>query len=781
MADLFGSDTTTLDQTTRDFVRVAVERSVDRYPSGLLYAVPEGLKIEPGHRVLVPLGRGDHRVAGTVVDRLDAGGADEEGVPPEKIKPLLGRADDLPPLPGELITLARWIASYYACPIGIVLASIVPAAVRKGVGATSRLLVRPAEPRPDPLPRLGKTQRAMFDAISATPEADLPISSADLAEQTGIGGTAVLRRLEELGLVHLEKVTTIEARAKAGSGLADRTVTLNRHQEAAVTAIGATLGGGFSSHLLFGVTGSGKTEVYLRLVGDVLAAGRTALVLVPEIALTPQTTARFLARFHGVPAAVLHSGLTAAQRHQEWRRAASGEARIVLGARSALFAPIPDATLGLVVVDEEHDPSYKQDQAPRYHGRDAAIRRAQLADCPIVLGSATPSLESWHNATIAGRHALHRLPERAPGLRLPTVEIVDFAEERRHFTTPGVRLIGPRLGTAIARTLGDGGQVLLLLNRRGYANYIACPDQRCGWIMTCDQCDVGMVCHQASGAVKDRWVRCHHCDAQLRLPTTCPLCSKRTTVFGLGTQRVEEELGRLHPHLAAEGAMVRVDSDALHTADDFHDVLERFRTGAIKLLAGTQMIAKGLDFPGVRLVGVVNADTSINLPDFRAAERTFQLVSQVVGRCGRGDEVGRAVLQTFQPDAPAIRRAAEHDFEAFATRELADRTRFGLPPFRRMIRIVVRDPGESAALTHAEELRRRLETIGVPEGIELRGPMPCAIARIAGRYRMQLEILADTPGHASRFLAAARTGGAFSGALALGESVAVDVDPTSLM
>ena len=333
MADLFGSDTPTLDQTDRDFVRVAVERSVDRYPSGLLYAVPDGLDIEPGHRVLVPLGRGDHRVAGTVVDRLDAAGAAEEGVPPEKIKPLLGRADDLPPLPGELITLARLIASYYACPIGIVLASIVPAAVRKGVGATSRMLVRPAEPRPDPLPRLGKTQRAMFDAIAATPEADLPISSADLAEQTGIGGTAVLRRLEELGLVHLEKVTTIEARAKAGSGLADRTVTLNRHQEAAVAAIGSTLGGGFSSHLLFGVTGSGNTEVYLRLVGDVLAAGRTALVLVPEIALTPQTTARFLARFHGVPAAVLHSGLTAAQRHQEWRRAASGEARIVLGAR----------------------------------------------------------------------------------------------------------------------------------------------------------------------------------------------------------------------------------------------------------------------------------------------------------------------------------------------------------------------------------------------------------------------------------------------------------------
>ncbi|MEE2973477.1 MAG: primosomal protein N', partial [Planctomycetota bacterium] len=299
-------------------------------------------------------------------------------------------------------------------------------------------------------------------------------------------------------------------------------------------------------------------------------------------------------------------------------------------------------------------------------------------------------------------------------------------------------------------------------------------------VMTCEHCDAGMVCHQAVGDLRQRWVRCHHCDAQLRLPRQCPLCEKRTTVFGLGTQRVEEELARLHPRLAAAGSLVRVDSDALHGSDEFHDVLERFRHGDIRLLAGTQMIAKGLDFPGVRLVGVVNADTSINLPDFRAAERTFQLVSQVVGRCGRGRDVGRAIVQTLQPDAPAIRRAAEHDFEAFAERELDDRVRFGLPPARRMARIVVRDGGETAARELAGTLRDRLASLA-DDGLEIRGPLPCAIARIAGRYRVQIELLAETPGTIARFLTDVREHRIFEGPLALGEAVAIDVDPTSLM
>lgn len=781
MHGLFGSEDETpdLDPAGRTLVRVAVERSVDRYPSGLLYALPEGLEAGPGSRVTVPLGRGDSPVPGTVVEVLPPDSPAREELDPARIKAVIGLLGDQPPLPGELLELARWIAAYYACPIGPTLASLVPAAVRKGIGRIDRMLVRPVQPPPERQPRLGERQRAVMEALLEVPTDELPILSSDLAERTGVTGVAVLRRLEELELIETRAVSTIEARARAGSAIADRTVTLNPEQQQAVDAISGTIGRGFSSHLLFGVTGSGKTEVYLRLVEAVLEAGRSAMVLVPEIALTPQTTARFLARFDRVPAAVLHSGLTAAQRHQEWRKAADGEARIVLGARSALFAPVPDGTLGLIVVDEEHDASYKQDQAPRYHGRDAALRRGQIADCPVVLGSATPSLESWQNATTIGRHQLHRMPRRAPGLRLPTVEIVDFAEERRQPTEAGVRLIGPRLARAISTTLDQDGQVLLLLNRRGYANYIACPDHRCGWVMTCEHCDAGMVCHQAEGSLRQRWVRCHHCEAQLRLPPQCPLCSKRTVVFGLGTQRVEEELARLHPRLAADGAMVRVDSDAMHTSDDFHDVLGRFRDGRIRLLAGTQMIAKGLDFPGVRLVGVVNADTSMNLPDFRASERTYQLVSQVVGRCGRGEDVGRAVVQTLQPDAPAIRRAAEHDYEAFADRELADRERFGLPPVRRLVRILVRHGGESEAEGLAEELVRRLQALD-GEGIEMRGPHPCAIARIAGRYRLQIELLADSPGHATRFLANARAAGVFTGPVALGEAVAVDVDPVSL-
>ena len=783
MSSLFPEpdDPTPAPPAAEAYVRVAVERGVDRYPSGLLYGVGVGFDVQPGHRVRVPLGSQSNLVTGTVVERVEADALSTEGVDPSRVRMIAGRADDLPPLPRELIDLASWISSYYVCPIGIVLGSMIPAAVRRGTGMTRQLLVSPRHPRPDPLPRLGTNQRAVLAALDDTAEDEFPILAKTLTDRAGVSGRAVLKRLAELELIELEVTTSVQARARVGSGISDRAVELNVDQDHAVRDIAATLGDGFATHLLFGVTGSGKTEVYLRVVEQVLAKGLTAMVLVPEIALTPQTTARFLTRFADANAAVLHSGLTAAQRHAEWRRAATGEANLVLGARSALFAPIPDGRLGLVVVDEEHDPSFKQDQAPRYHGRDAAIRRAQLAGCPIVLGSATPSLESWHNATIANRYRLHRLPKRAPGLRLPKVTVVDFAEERRRPGPDGVRLIGPRLGHAIARTLGDGGQVMLLLNRRGYANYVGCPDHRCGWTMTCDHCDAGMICHQSSGEIRERWVRCHHCEAQLRLPANCPLCGKRSVVFGLGTQRVEEELRRLHPDLVLENALVRVDSDSLHTGDDFTRVLERFRAGEIRLLAGTQMIAKGLDFPGVRLVGVVNGDTSINLPDFRAAERTFQLVAQVVGRCGRGEASGEAVIQTLHPDAPAIRRAAEHDFEAFAHRELQDRLRFGLPPGRRLARVIVRESEEDTTLRLAEELQRRLLPLVSTEHVELRGPWPCAIARIAGRHRMQIEVLATSGGELAKFLAEARSRGVFTNPLALGERVVIDVDPTSLM
>ncbi|MFZ9881933.1 MAG: replication restart helicase PriA, partial [Phycisphaerales bacterium] len=546
---------------------------------------------------------------------------------------------------------------------------------------------------------------------------------------------------------------------------------------AAVDAIATDLGR-FTQHLVFGVTGSGKTEVYIRLLERCVASGKRAMLLVPEISLTPQTVGRIAGCLVHAKVAVLHSGLTDAQRNQQWQLLAEGGADVVVGARSAIFAPIPDGSLGLVIVDEEHEPGYKQDSAPRYHGRDAAIRRAQIAKCPVVLGSATPSLESWVNAVERKVSRLHRLPERAPGLAVAKVTVVDFAAERREVRDRRVTLIGPTLRSAMQRTLDEGGQVLLLLNRRGYANYIACTDPRCDWMLTCDACDAGMVCHvDATGAARRSYVRCHHCLAEQLLPKTCPDCGKPVTVFGLGTQRVEEELTRLFPALVEGDTMLRVDSDTMQTAAHFHRALERFGKGEVKVLMGTQMIAKGLDFPNVRLVGVVSADTALSLPDFRASERTFQLVSQVAGRAGRGEKPGRAIIQSFEPDAPSIRLAAAHDYERFAAQELEDRRQFRLPPYRRLARLVLRHPGETECAERAAALAEALRRIvgGGFSGVEVQGPSICPIARISGKYRRQIELFAESASDLTKVLAAARS----EGLLKLGEELAVDVDAIS--
>lgn len=755
---------------------VAVERGVDLFPEGLTYAVPEGLDgVREGVRVSVPLGRGDQATRGTVVSISDL---PPEGVDPSRIKPVLGLADERAPLTPHLIDLAHWISRYYLCPIGITLQSMLPAAVRREVGLVTTTFIEMA-PSPPPVARLGPKQRAVLAILEARPADAGPIELQSLAREAGLASPAAIRSMLSKGLL----VATTK-REVTGRELPDRAAALPRpdltvEQSTVVEAVGAALGQGFSRHLLYGVTGAGKTEVYLRLIEQTVEAGKVALLLVPEIALTPQTIARLLARFPTVPVSILHSGLTAAQRHRQWTLAAEGAARIVTGARSAIFAPIPDGELGLVIVDEEHDPSYKQDQAPRYHGRDVAIRRAQLAGCPVLLGSATPSLETWLNATSRGLIELHRLSKRAPGLNVPKVEVVDFARERRFFGDRRVHLIGPTLATGLRRCLDEGGQALLLLNRRGYANYIACSDQRCGWIKTCTECDAGMVCHRPEhrDGPGPEFLRCHHCGTEQRVPRSCPECGKTVTVFGLGTQRVEEELRRILPDLDDADAIVRVDSDSMDAPGDFHRVLGRFGEGSIRVLLGTQMIAKGLDFPGVRLVGVINADTALNLPDFRAAERTFQLVSQVAGRCGRGEGAGRAIVQTFQPDAPAIRLAALHRFEAFAEGELADRTRFGLPPVRRMARVLLRDEDLAAAEASAKELADRLASLSQAEGVELRGPATCPIARIAGRHRLQIELLADDAASIQRLLQRARA----ERWIRPGEKMAVDVDPVALL
>lgn len=796
---------------------VVVERGIDRPGvSGLSYRVPSDMQdLRVGERVEVPLGKSDSRVQGLVVE-VGAPVPMAKGLP-VRLKAISRRLGSA--FPGSLVELGHWIARYYCCPLGMVLASMVPAAVKKQTGQVTRVLLERVGPGPPgPLdtevsagPKLSRLAAAAWDKISRLDSGAFPISAKELAQLIEVPTVGPVNRLVAAG--RLREVTRESVRATGWMGQTNpggearpRAHRLTTDQEACVGAVVATLGT-FSPHLLRGVTGSGKTEVYLSVLERVIGRGESAIVLVPEISLTPQTAGRFLARFGAVGVAVLHSGLTASQRHQQWKRVQDGEARVVVGARSAVFAPLGargDAgvrsPLGLIVVDEEHDQSYKQDQLPRYHARDVAVRRAQLAGCPVVLGSATPSLESWHNAAILKRFILLELPERVGGGVLPRVEVVDLAEERRARTGPDARLlhgIGPRLEHAVGQTLDTGGQVILLLNRRGYANYICCPDQRCGWVMTCSYCDVTMVFHRGGGQTGKRdsvgsrgalpaLCRCHHCLAEQALPTVCPVCSKQINTFGFGTQRLEEELARKFPELVEGRTMLRLDADTMSRAADYFEALDRFASGEIRVLLGTQMIAKGLDFPNVRLVGVINADTALNLPDFRSTERTFQLVSQVAGRAGRGDHGGLAardtvIVQTFNPREAAIEFAAHHDYRGFAERELAMRAATGLPPIGRMARIVCRDEdpakAQGAAARIAAALREGAGDDGPESGLRVRGPMACPISRIAGHFRVAVEIAAPTAAIIQVGLARVRS----MGLVKSDEHTAVDVDPVALL
>lgn len=752
------------------YARIAVERSLDRFPDGLTYAIPRELSdLETGERVLVPLGRGDSPTPGYVIDRTDAPGTD-----PEAVKWILRRDGSAHGLPSELMALAQWVSRYYQSPLGMTVAAMLPSAVRRGVGSVNRRLVDRAEQPPGQHAATTKQQQVL-DVLDALPANERPVELNRLKQLAGIRTSGPIDRLVRDGQLLEHRRTEIEAQwhtPPPGEIVPD---TPTGQQQAVIDAISSHLGEGFSTHLLHGVTGSGKTEVYIRLIQQVLDEQGIALVLVPEIALTPQTGGRLIGRFPGKRVAVLHSGLTDAQRHQQWALAAAGEADIVLGARSAVFAPIPTDRLGLIVVDEEHDSSYKQETVPRYHGRDVAIRRGQLAGCTVVLGSATPSLESWWNATRRGVSQLHRLPERAPGLTLPTVRVVDLVEERR--AMHGDRtLLGPTLSSAIGNVLESGDQVLLLLNRRGYASYITCSSRSCGWVMRCDHCDVSMVYHRRGELPGGGYVRCHHCETEVRLPKACPDCGKGIIKLGLGTQRIEAELRERWPMLAEPGALHRVDSDTMQTMQDFHESLGDFATGRTRVLVGTQMIAKGLDVPGVRLVGVINADTATHLPDFRASERTFQLISQVAGRCGRGETAGTAIVQTLDPDSPAIRMAARHDYDGFAEAELIDRAALNLPPIGRLARIVIRDRDHHRAVEASKRIAEQLRSLA-PEGTRVRGPAPCPIARIADDHRQQVEVIAPSATRLQTLLSDARDRLLLEPA----RRFVVDVDPQSLL
>ncbi|MEM9559442.1 MAG: primosomal protein N' [Planctomycetota bacterium] len=761
------------------YARVAVERSID-LADGLTYASDEPLA--PGDAVQVPLGRGNTPARGIVV----AAGGEEllAGFDPLRVKSIAAR---LPvSLTHELLELASWLARYYACPVGMVLAGMLPASVKQGVGKRTeiRLDLNPDRaPEPD-LASLTPSARKAWQAIQANPQ-PFPATRPAMVAALALPNAGPLNRLLDAGLLVEIRVQTVRSSQELwASDDPAPPPSLTPGQERAVEGIASTLDR-FAVHLLRGVTGSGKTEVYLRLIDRVLDAGRSALVLVPEIALTPQTARRFLDRFGPEQVAVMHSALAASARHRAWKRVREGEARVVIGPRSAVFAPL--CRPGLIVVDEEHDTSFKQDRLPRYHARDVAIKLAQLAGCPAVLGSATPSLESWANAK-RGTSTLWELPTRATAAKMPAVRIVDLTKERRaRAGEQGQRLafetVGPTLAQALEQELTTGGQAMLLLNRRGFASYVACPDAACGWILGCDACDSSMVAHRSS-RTRPGYVRCHHCLAEKLIPKACPVCNKRVIELGAGTQRVEREIeSRFGTTLGLiEGeTFARVDADTMNTARDYADTLDRFARGDLRLLLGTQMIAKGLDFPGVGLVGVLNADTAASLPDFRASERTYQLVSQVAGRAGRGERPGLVIVQTVNPEDPALLDAARHDHESFARREWTTRRTAGLPPARRMARIVIRDANADTARAHADALARALRDLGQPDrgpnALEIIGPAPCVIARVAERYRFAVDLLAPSARTIQDAIADLRR----RGLLKADTTTAIDVDPVALL
>jgi primosomal protein N' (replication factor Y) len=709
------------------------------------YEVPPGPgRPAAGMRVLVPFGR--RRLAGYLVEP-DAG----EPEPGIRIRAILSLLEDEPSLPAELLSLLVEAASYYMNPPGEVLRAALPPGIdpseRGGellgprVRGRAHRVVRPLPPAADALEALVRRAPARAALLRRVIEAGPgPVAVADL-RATDKAATTHLRRLAADGLLELEHAERPPDPFLGPPVERDTPPSLTAEQARAVEAIGTALdAGSYRGFLLHGITGSGKTEVYLRAVERARALGRGALVLVPEITLTPQLVRRYRARF-GDEVAVWHSALSDRERYDEWRRMRSGAVRVAVGVRSAVFAPIED--LGILVVDEEHDGSFKQERGFPYHARDLALLRAARAGAVAVLGSATPSLETFHNAAPeVGKLVRLELTSRPTAQPLPSVAIIDLG---RHRSGPGgQRLVSQPLHEAIGETLTRGEQAILFLNRRGFAPSLSCED--CGAAERCDDCAVSLTLHHRPPGLV-----CHYCGARRPLPGSCRACgSENLRSAGIGTQQAEQVLGELFP-----GARIaRLDRDVA-AGRAAEAILERLRGGEIDLLVGTQMITKGHDFPRVTLVGVLLADVGLHMPDFRAAERTFQLLTQVAGRAGRADLTGRALIQTRCPNHPAVARAAAHDFEAFAAAELAAREELGYPPFGRLAALRISGPEEQRVMAAARDLFIALndawQRLGRPP-IRLLGPAPAPIARIQGRSRFRILLQAPRQDQIRRLL-----------------------------
>ena len=721
------------------------------------YTIPPELagQVEVGSRVQVPFGA--RKVMGCVT------GLAEESAQP-RLRPLLKVVGTQSLVTPGILKLARWIGEYYCCAAETALKSVLPVAVRREqANWRARLQVRATAP--GEAPKLPRRQREVWQIVRARGE--LP-----LRELLALGKTTAgtVRRLEDRGLVRIT-AEIAERDPYAGEHiLPTQPLALNPAQAGALAALREAMSGAAraATFLLHGVTGSGKTEVYLQAIAHALEQGKGAVVLVPEIALTPQTVERFKARFSAGPqptlVAVLHSHLSAGERHDEWHKIRQGRARIAIGALSAIFAPV--TPLGLVIVDEEHEHTYKQEEAPRYNARDVAIMRGRMEGAVVVLGSATPSLESYHNC-VKGKYRLLTLPERADGRKMPYVRVVDMRQTAR--AEKGIPIFSPQLKEAIARRLEQKEQVILFLNRRGYSSSLQCP--ACGFVAECPNCSVSLTYHR-----QEQKLCCHICAHVAPVPAVCPNAHCRNPAIryaGLGTQKVEAALAKLFPQARA----VRMDSDALKRKEDYRRILGDFRAGKIDILVGTQMIAKGLHFPNVTLVGIIYADLTLHQPDFRTGERTFQLLTQVAGRAGRGDVEGEVFVQALTPFVPAIQFARRHDFVGFYEQEIEFRAQLNYPPLSRIALLTLKGRNEEKVKLSATHLKRELEkAAGELPGLVLSGPAPAPLLRAETYYRHQIMLRTRSMPALSRRLAG------ITQELPLPDGVAlsVDIDPLDL-
>src|SRR6266404_6986665 len=655
-----GTSTSMNHELGASYVRVIVDRAIRRE---LDYSVPENLagRVGVGSRVRVPFR--DKSALATVVAILEH--SDAKGVRP--IEAIIGEA---PALSEELLELARWISAYYCCPIEVVMRSLLPQVIRRAeVGWKKQLFVQPARKidneEVEKLRRRAPRQAELLEAISRL---ETPVRAADLLRQTSLHNQT-LRALVKRGLAELREEAVVRDPHADEQFVATSNLVLNPEQLFALKEIIQALDLPESARpiLLHGVTGSGKTEIYLQAIRAALERGRSAIVLVPEISLTPQTVERFKGRFAEAQdaVAVLHSHLSEGERHDEWHKVHSGRARIVIGARSAVFAPLKN--LGLIVVDEEHETSYKQEEAPRYHARDVAVVRAKFEKCVVLLGSATPSLESYHN-TLTGKFELATLTQRVDNCQMPRIRVIDLRQEKR--SDRAGTILSEKLRAATAERLDKHEQTILFLNRRGFSTSLICSN--CGRARDCPNCSVALTFHRSILRLN-----CHLCGHTAAVPKKCPECGEDALIYsGFGTEKVEATVGHIFP----KAVVKRMDADSMTRKEAYRETLRAFRAGKIDILVGTQMIAKGLHFPNVTLVGIINADLALHLPDFRAGERTFQLLTQVAGRAGRGETAGEVFVQTYTPFSPSIQFARHHDFAGYFEQELEFRERCDFPP-----------------------------------------------------------------------------------------------------